>query len=94
MALKPAEAISPLTPEVEARLETHPWPGNVRELKNVVERAVYRAAGNLVDAVCFDLHIALHTRTDPGAHPCRACTRRTQGRRTVRGKFHGIRRKL
>jgi len=42
------------TPEVEARLETHPWPGNVRELKNVVERAVYRAAGNLVDAVCFD----------------------------------------
>jgi psp operon transcriptional activator len=25
-------------------LESHPWPGNVRELKNVVERAVYRAA--------------------------------------------------
>jgi psp operon transcriptional activator len=25
-------------------LEDHPWPGNVRELKNVVERAVYRAA--------------------------------------------------
>jgi len=25
-------------------LEDYPWPGNVRELKNVVERAVYRAA--------------------------------------------------
>ena len=25
-------------------LEAYPWPGNVRELKNVVERAVYRAA--------------------------------------------------
>jgi psp operon transcriptional activator len=25
-------------------LETHSWPGNIRELKNVVERAVYRAA--------------------------------------------------
>ncbi len=25
-------------------LDHHPWPGNVRELKNVVERAVYRAA--------------------------------------------------
>jgi psp operon transcriptional activator len=25
-------------------LTGHPWPGNVRELKNVVERAVYRAA--------------------------------------------------
>ena len=25
-------------------LTGYPWPGNVRELKNVVERAVYRAA--------------------------------------------------
>jgi psp operon transcriptional activator len=27
------------------RLKAHPWPGNVRELRNVVERAVYRWAG-------------------------------------------------
>ena len=35
-------------------LETHPWPGNVRELKNVVERAVYRADGDVIDAIDFD----------------------------------------
>jgi psp operon transcriptional activator len=29
----------------EAQLLAHDWPGNVRELRNVVERAVYRAAG-------------------------------------------------
>ena len=28
-----------------ARLLAYPWPGNVRELRNVVERAVYRWAG-------------------------------------------------
>jgi psp operon transcriptional activator len=32
------------TPAAERMLEGHSWPGNVRELKNVVERAVYRAA--------------------------------------------------
>ena len=32
------------TPQAERILETYSWPGNVRELKNVVERAVYRAA--------------------------------------------------
>lgn len=31
--------------EAMATLKTHPWPGNVRELRNVVERAVYRWAG-------------------------------------------------
>ncbi len=29
-----------------SRMKTYPWPGNVRELKNVVERAVYRAAAD------------------------------------------------
>lgn len=33
---------------VQRVLESHPWPGNVRELKNVVERAVFRAAGAAV----------------------------------------------
>ncbi len=37
-----------------ARLVAHDWPGNVRELKNVVERAVYRARGNMVTEVVFD----------------------------------------
>lgn len=31
-------------PRAEEVLHAHSWPGNVRELKNVVERAVYRAA--------------------------------------------------
>jgi psp operon transcriptional activator len=32
------------TPRAQRILETYDWPGNIRELKNVVERAVYRAA--------------------------------------------------
>ncbi len=32
------------SPRAQRVLETYSWPGNVRELKNVVERAVYRAA--------------------------------------------------
>jgi psp operon transcriptional activator len=37
--------------EVVHGLETYLWPGNVRELKNVVERAVYRADGEVIDAI-------------------------------------------
>ena len=39
-----------------ARLVQHGWPGNVRELKNVVERAVYRAAERdaPIEEVIFD----------------------------------------
>lgn len=35
-------------------LENYHWQGNVRELKNVVERAVYKADGNRIDAIEFD----------------------------------------
>jgi len=41
-------------PGAMAALEAHPWPGNVRELKNVVERAVFRAAGKRIRDVDFD----------------------------------------
>jgi len=37
--------------DVIEQLETHDWPGNVRELKNVVERAVYRSPGGLIESV-------------------------------------------
>ena len=37
----------------EAVME-YPWPGNVRELKNVVERAVYRSAGDVIETLVFD----------------------------------------
>jgi two-component system, NtrC family, nitrogen regulation response regulator NtrX len=33
-----------------AALETYPWPGNVRELRNVIERVLLYAAGDVVDA--------------------------------------------
>ena len=39
---------------VAAQLEAHAWRGNVRELKNVVERAVYQADGDSIEAVVFD----------------------------------------
>jgi psp operon transcriptional activator len=43
-----------LSSTVEAALEAHPWRGNVRELKNVVERAVYQASGDIIERVVFD----------------------------------------
>lgn len=42
------------SPEVEEKLLSYPWPGNVRELKNVIERSVYRAEGNLIEQIQFD----------------------------------------
>jgi len=40
--------------EALAALRSYPFPGNVRELKNVVERAVYRAAGPVIRELVFD----------------------------------------
>jgi psp operon transcriptional activator len=48
------EATPRFTTEALQRLEAHPWPGNIRELKNVVERAVHRADGVIVDADAVD----------------------------------------
>lgn len=43
------------TADAASALLRHPWPGNLRELKNVVERAVYRAApGTPVDEIILD----------------------------------------
>jgi psp operon transcriptional activator len=44
------------TPAAERLLENYHWPGNVRELKNVVERAVYRAADldHPIDRIVLD----------------------------------------
>jgi len=35
-------------------LKSHSWKGNIRELKNVVERAVYRSDGNMIETIIFD----------------------------------------
>ena len=55
MALELGRTNSPvLAPEAREALERHDWPGNIRELKNVVERAVYRSAGNTIREIVFD----------------------------------------
>ena len=38
-----------LHPETQARLLRYTWPGNVRELRNVLERAIILAPGNVLD---------------------------------------------
>ena len=43
-----SRSIGGFTPRAMEKLEGHDWPGNVRELKNVIERAVLLASGDLV----------------------------------------------
>ncbi|MFZ0583880.1 MAG: sigma-54 dependent transcriptional regulator [Candidatus Acidiferrales bacterium] len=38
------------SPEAITELERYPWPGNVRELRNVVERVLLLATGEVIDA--------------------------------------------
>lgn len=40
--------------EVKRQMLAYSWPGNVRELKNVVERAVYKQEGKVIDRLEFD----------------------------------------
>jgi DNA-binding NtrC family response regulator len=53
-----------LSPEAEQALLAYRWPGNVRELRNVIERAVLLAEGDLLQPVDFD---ALHAGALTGA---------------------------
>jgi psp operon transcriptional activator len=50
------EVFAGFTPRALQALQEYDWPGNIRELKNVVERAVYRAAdpGQPIDEIVFD----------------------------------------
>lgn len=54
--------VSGVTQEVQKILVGHRWPGNVRELKNVIERAVNFASGELVELV--DLPFYLREETE------------------------------
>ena len=45
------EEVPEISEEVAAKLLSYPWPGNIRELKNTIERAVYRADGNIVTSI-------------------------------------------
>ncbi|HEY1377413.1 MAG TPA: sigma-54-dependent Fis family transcriptional regulator, partial [Gemmataceae bacterium] len=42
--------IKGFTPAAQAKLRDYHWPGNVRELRNVIERAVALATGQVLDA--------------------------------------------
>jgi psp operon transcriptional activator len=48
------ETFPKFSPAAVKALRTHAWPGNIRELKNVVERAVYRTNGSIIETVVFD----------------------------------------
>lgn len=52
------EEIAQFSPKAESALEDHGWEGNIRELKNVVERAVYRTNGEVIEEVVFDPFIS------------------------------------
>ncbi|MGD9054425.1 MAG: sigma-54 dependent transcriptional regulator [Desulfobacterales bacterium] len=43
--------ITSLSPEVLVLLKTYPWPGNIRELSNTLERAIFLADGDRIEAV-------------------------------------------
>jgi DNA-binding NtrC family response regulator len=44
-----------LVPEAMSALQRYHWPGNIRELRNVLERALLRTHGHLLDARSLDL---------------------------------------
>ncbi|MFV0436483.1 MAG: phage shock protein operon transcriptional activator [Desulfopila sp.] len=48
------DEVPEFSPEAARKLQEYSWPGNIRELKNVVERAVYSADGELIEEVVFD----------------------------------------
>ncbi|MGD8304438.1 MAG: sigma-54 dependent transcriptional regulator [Desulfobacterales bacterium] len=43
--------ITRLSPEVLVLLKTYPWPGNIRELSNTLERALFLADGDQIEAI-------------------------------------------
>jgi two-component system response regulator HydG len=47
-AVKPGQPLPELSPDALRALQEYPWPGNVRELRNVIERAILLAEGNVI----------------------------------------------
>ena len=52
--------ITGLSPEVLVLFKTYPWPGNIRELSNAIERAIFLADGDRIEAV----HVSIPTIND------------------------------
>jgi len=62
-AQETGKAISGLTPEAIAHLQTHPFTGNVRELRNVIERAVIFCHSSLLEPQDLQLHGSLSPKS-------------------------------
>ena len=58
-----------LSPAVEAALRAYPWPGNVGELRNLVDRAVMLAHGDVLEPGDFDALRAGQARAGEGHGP-------------------------
>ena len=48
-ARRDGRSVPRIDPEAEAMLLAYAWPGNIRELRNVVERAVLLASGDIIE---------------------------------------------
>ncbi len=60
--------ITSLSPEVLVLLKTYPWPGNIRELSNTIERAIFLADGDRIEAVHVSIP-KINDRPAPAAAP-------------------------
>jgi DNA-binding NtrC family response regulator len=52
------KSVQGVSREAMQRLCTYPWPGNVRELRNVIESAVIRCTGNVIQVVDLSLELS------------------------------------
>ena len=67
--MKMGRKIKGFTSEALDTLINYPWPGNVRELKNVVERAVILAKGDLIDSNCLSIETGRPGTMEPVSGP-------------------------
>ncbi len=60
--------ISGIDPSLTGIIKNYPWPGNLRELRNVINRAVLMAGGELITVDCLPSNI-LNTELDNSQNP-------------------------
>ncbi|MFT5300958.1 MAG: transcriptional regulator with GAF, ATPase, and Fis domain [Mariniblastus sp.] len=67
--LETSRRITGFSPQAQLQLQRYRWPGNVRELKNVIERAVVLARGNIIELdelILTNLSTASESQFDAG----------------------------
>ena len=72
-----------LEPSAMARLQSYRWPGNVRELRNVIERVVIMAPGDVIT----DKELAFLSGDSPGGQPAEDATAPAVPLYTARDQF-------